>query len=335
MIRLLARRTHPIVRKDTRRRPPRSRLRRVLGGPLPTIALMLLLTALGFSFGAAAYYAFYQYGFGGQYGPPDQVGAILYNLYSGLTFATFLGGWMTGLLGASAGGPLIAQEFKHRTWELIAATPLSTAEIVRAKFAAGMWRLRHWLAAQFTLRWVLVCFSLGLLIIDLTHPGNVRYILQGDSEAWARAVFVRAPLGGVAFCLAFVLFVLAQPLLTAAAGVSLGALCSTFTRSPALARGLALASRLGLWILSWGGALYALDYLDYRLALDYASYNFIQEMMSVTGHMYNPTALARALSDFRYDWLLLAGLALIVALATVPTWLCLRLASAVLSRRRS
>jgi hypothetical protein len=333
MIRSLARRTHPIVRKDTRRRPRRRRLRGVLSGPLPAISLMLLLTILGFSLSSATYYAFCQYGFGCQYGPPDQVGAMLYNLYSGLSFAIFLGGWTTGLLGASAGGPLIAQEFNRRTWDLLAATPLSTAEIVRAKFAAGMWRLRRWLTAQFTLRWVFVFFSLGLLVLDLTHPGNVRYILQGDSEAWARDVFARAPIGAVAFCLTFALFVLVQPLLTAAGGVSLGALCSTLTQSPALARGLALAARITLWVFSWGSMFHAMARLE-LWRLDYASSRFLEQMVQMTGHMHDPAQLAGALSDFRYDWLLVPGLALIVALALVPTWLCLRLASAVLSRRR-
>ena len=91
---------------------------------------MLLLVAGGYWLLSTIYAVFYYYGYA-PYGPVNRVAAILYNLYYGLALALFLGGWITGLLGASAGGPLIAQEFKRQTWESLAVTPLTTAEIVR------------------------------------------------------------------------------------------------------------------------------------------------------------------------------------------------------------
>ncbi len=308
-------RSHPIVRKDSRVRPRRTRLGKFWAGPLLPLALMLALSALWMLLWYVPIASYNPY-----YIVPS-LEDILEQIIISLTLSICVGGWTTGLVGASTGGPLIAREIEDRTWDALAATPLTNAEIVRAKFAAGIWRIRHWLWAQLMTR-ALLAFTAFTLMVRLTT-------LSGNSNRYEWSLAGRGLTFEVlAAYLAVFVFMLLQPLLTAAAGVSLGMFSAAFTGSPALGRALALMARLGLWVLTWGTAIYLLVRASASAG--------VATIGLMVAHLYVLSDLPYMLYQDGSDWLALpVGLGLIAFLMALQVWLCLRLAAAALGRRRA
>ena len=310
MIRFLIDRAHPLMRKDARVRPRRTRLGRLGAGPLPPLALMLGTSALWILLWYTPmlyYYPSYT---------ALSVDLILEQITLGLTLSICIGGWATGLVSAAAGGPLIADEIEGRTWDVLAATPLTNEEIVRAKFVAGLWRIRHWLWAQVITRALLACTVCTVVV----------RLLSGSSSRLEWLFAGRGPtLGDLVTYLAVFAFMLLQPLLTAAAGVSLGMLSAAFTGSPALGRALALIARVGFWVLAWGAALYVLARVSVSAG--------VEAIGVMVAHLYAASDLTYLVGD---DWLtFLVGLGALVLLLAAQVWLCLRLTAAALRRRRA
>jgi ABC-type transport system involved in multi-copper enzyme maturation permease subunit len=257
--------------------------------------------------------------------------AALATLYSSLAFAVFLGGWITSLLSVSVSSPLIAQEFERQTWDVLATTPISTSKIVFSRFGAGMWQLRYWFLAQILLRGVFLTVSLGLLLSQAEpfNPVNL---------AWIQERFAQAPAGAVIFCAALVLFVLVQPILTAAVNVALGLCCSTLGRSAHRARQAALVARVILWVVVWTVAI-GVFFMAYQSQSYEAS--FIDSPWQISSHFFSTilhlnefSSLLNALQLTGAGGVLLAGLAGLTALTLISTWGFLQLATASLGRHR-
>ncbi|MBN1286457.1 MAG: hypothetical protein JXB47_13745 [Anaerolineae bacterium] len=327
--------THPIIRRDAFSAPPRGRIGRRWHSPFAPFAFMMVLVLAGFGILALSEYAIYAAVYSSYPSYALQFDCLKFavrGLYGGLVFAVFVGGWGTGLAGAFAGAPLVAGEFKRQTWDALATTPYTNKQIIYAKFAAALWRLRHWLGVQCIARAVLLLAGFLLWVAEVSASP---YFAERIYDAFGRhSLLVAVMFGG-----AFGAFVILQPLLTAGAGASLGVLWSTLTTRPTLARGMAVATRLALWAGAWISV-----YIFYYKVIMPVYFDTDYEVMSISSyvmfcfpaHFYEFGTLIDVLFEVSVGWVIvLLGIALIVVLALIPIWLCLRAAAAMLSRQRA
>jgi ABC-type transport system involved in multi-copper enzyme maturation permease subunit len=305
-------RQHPIVRRDGFGRAPRmGRARKLLRhryAPFVILALPIVLVEMVASHVAA---------------------------YGSMALVIFASGWVNGLLGAWAGGPLVADEFNQQTWDTLATTPIGTGEIVFAKFTASMWRLRHWLSAQLALRGIYLAVGLAAVVTNQDPFGDYYY----TGSIWSTDTHAELLPSALALWVIFAAFALAQPILAAAAGASLGILCSTLTRQPALSRGLAIAARIVTWVAAWGITLIIFSecYDAARGVYDFAPQSWWEPLSILVlsgGHIFEFITIVDEFAPNHAGWLGL-GLVGTILLAIIPTWAALRLAIAVLRRRRA
>ncbi len=138
--------------------------------------------------------------------------------------------------------PLISGEVELQSWGLLRTTTLSLREIVRAKLAAALHRMRVLLISMGVLR--IISLGTGLLFVAYALLREAFYYMS-ESD-WQEFIATAWPLLVPVFL--FLVYYAGQPVIQFFFNGALGMLASVYTRSRSQAIAAALVARLALWI---------------------------------------------------------------------------------------
>lgn len=236
-----ARPDHPIYRLETRRRASRGILALLRLGCLPTtfsltglsILIIIVLVSPG------------RYWWGGYWDWFENVAiqSLLWALFA-VAVIQILAGAITNILIIAQTTPMISGEVELRSWGLLRTTTLLLREILFAKLAAAITRLRTQFVGLMILRAISLVTGILLLAYAVVRE-TVFYSSRAEvREFWAAGYWLPVLLASVPLLAYYV----GQPAIQFVLNGALGLLASAYARSRSRAIAAGLSARLVMWI---------------------------------------------------------------------------------------
>ena len=250
---LTARSDHPIYQREMAGWSYLSLWRNLRRGCMPLVAL-IVVTTTGCC-GCMAYLSM------ASSTVPEQWLVVAISLLFGMFFGGEAVRWLVGLLATAITSTVISSEVEADTFSLLRLTPVTTRQIVLAKFGAAFrqFRLPLVLVAIVRLAFVIGGIVLGIVLIlssvsGTTTPGIATPAPAVPLPSLGAGTILGWGIAGAAVLvalLAWLAYFLISPFISTTIFAAVGLLGSAWARSRAGGLTAAIGFRMGLWAASY------------------------------------------------------------------------------------
>jgi hypothetical protein len=250
---LTARSDHPIYRREMAGWSYLSLWRKLRRGCLPLVALIIVITTG--CCGGSAYLSMT---------PsitPDDWPLVAISLLFGMLLGGETVRWLVGLLATAVTSTVISAEVEADTFSLLRLTPVTTRQIVLAKFGAAFRQFRLPLALVAIVRLAFVIGGIALVIAlivtsipSAATPGVVTPAPAAPLPGPGAGTILGWGIAGAAVLVAALLWLayfLISPFISTTIFAAVGLLGSAWARSRAGGLTAAIGFRMGLWAASY------------------------------------------------------------------------------------